>query len=114
VLADPTIRVVKSYVAHDLVQLRWAYPDDATFARALEATAKEVLRARKTPRTFGRPLAHELAGWRRSAFPSTPRGEADLRLIFRPREPDGVDVIAFGKRRMPDTESIYLIVAGRT
>jgi hypothetical protein len=105
---------VKSYVAQDLVQLRWAYPDDAMFAQVLEATAREVLRARKAPRTFGRQLAHELAGWRRSAFPSAPRGDADLRLVFRPRDPVGVDIIAFGKRRMPDTKSIYLIVAGRT
>ncbi len=105
---------MKSYVAHDLVQLRWAYPDDTILACALEATAKEVLRARKAPRTFGRPLAHGLAGWRRSAFPSIPHSDADLRLIFRARESDGVDVIAFGKRWMPDTTSIYVIVAGRT
>lgn len=113
-LSDPTIRVVKSSVARDLVDLRWAYHDDVPFAQALEATAREVLRARKAPKTFGRPLAHELTGWRRSAFPSTPLGDADLRLIFRPHDPVGVDIIAFGKRRMPDMRSIYLIVADRT
>jgi hypothetical protein len=97
VLSDPAIRVVKSCVALDLAHLRWAYTDDAKFARSLEATAKEIRRALQSPRTFGRPLAHELAGWRRSAFPSTPHGDADLRLVFRPRDPIGlgVDIIAF-------------------
>jgi hypothetical protein len=97
--------VVKSFVAHDLANLRWAFRDDALFARAIEATAREVLRALKSPRltTLGRPLEHDLSPWRRSAFSSSVESEADLRLVFRrARATDAVDIIAFGKRRSPD------------
>jgi hypothetical protein len=108
------IRVVKSYVALDLANLRWAFRDDALFAQAIEATAKEVLRALKSPPTLGRPLEHELMPWRRSAYSSSLQSEADLRLVFcPPRTIDAVDVIAFGERRLPDTRSIYHIAARR-
>jgi hypothetical protein len=94
--------------------LRWAFREDTLFARALEATAKEVLRALKSPTTLGRPLEHELIDWRRSAYSSSLDGEADLRLVFRPvRAIDALDIIAFGKRYLPDTRSIYHIVARR-
>jgi hypothetical protein len=109
VLAQPTIRVVKSFVAHDLANLRWAFRDDALFARAIEATAREVLRALKSPTTLGRPLEHDLSPWRPSAFSSSLESEADLRLVFRP----AVDIIAFGKRRSPEMSSIYHVVARR-
>jgi hypothetical protein len=94
--------------------LRWAFLDDALFARAIEATAKEVLRALKSPTTLGRPLEHDLSPWRRSAYSSGLLSEADLRLVFRaPRATDAVDIIAFGKRRLPDTRTIDHVVARR-
>ena len=102
VLAKPTIRVVKSYVALDLANSRWAFRDDAIFAQAIEAKVKEILRALKSPTTLGHPL--EPIPWRRSAYSSSVQGEADLRLVFcPPRTIDAVDIIAFGKRRLPDT-----------
>lgn len=105
---------MKSYVAQDLANLRWAFRDDALFARALEATAKEVLRALKSPTNLGRPLDHEPIPWRRSAYSSSLESEADLRLVFcPPRGTDAVDIIAFGKRRLPETRSIYHIAARR-
>jgi hypothetical protein len=84
VLAKPTIRVVKSYVALDLANSRWAFRDDAIFAQAIEAKVKEILRALKSPTTLGHPLEHELIPWRRSAYSSSVQGEADLRLVFCP------------------------------
>jgi hypothetical protein len=106
--------VVKAFVAHDLANLRGAFRDDALFARAIEATAREVLRALKSPTTLGCPLEHDLSPWRRSAFSSSLESEADLRLVFRPpRETVSLDIIAFGKRRSPDMTSIYHVVARR-
>lgn len=114
VLAQPTVGFVKSYVARDLANLRWTFPDDRLFARALEATAKEILRALKSPTTLGRPLEHELIEWRRSAFSSGVDREADLRLVFQARNAaDAIDIIVFGIRRFPDTSSIYHVVARR-
>ena len=114
VLAQPNITIVKSYVSHDLANLRWAFPSDPLFARAIEATAKEILRALKSPATFGRMFEHDLGSWRRSSYHSRPEREADLRLIFRPQfDGDGIDIIGFGRRHLPDTTSIYRIVANR-
>jgi hypothetical protein len=105
---------VKSYVALDLANSRWAFRDDAIFAQAIEAKVKEILRALKSPTTLGHPLEHELIPWRRSAYSSSVQGEADLRLVFcPPRTIDAVDIITFGKRRLPDTRSIYHIAARR-
>jgi hypothetical protein len=96
-----------------LAELRFAFPDDADFAAAAEAVANELAHALGVPRTWGTSLEHNLTGWRRSAFASRPSEDADLRLIFRAREDDGIDVLMFGKRWHPDTTSIYSSAAKR-
>jgi hypothetical protein len=96
-----------------LAGLRFAYPGDADFAAAAEAVANELAHALAAPQTWGTALEHNLNGWRRSAFASRPSEDADLRLIFRPRENDGIDVLMFGKRWHPDTTSIYTAAAKR-
>lgn len=96
-----------------MAALRFAFPDDADFAAAAQGTANELARALGAPRTWGIALDHDLAGWRRSAFASRRSEDADLRLIFRPREDNGIDVLMFGKRWYPDTTSIYSTAAKR-
>ena len=96
-----------------MADLRFAFPDDADFTAAAEAVANELAHALAAPRTWGLALEHHLTGWRRSAFPSRPAEDADLRLIFRPREDNGIDVLMFGKRWHSDTTSIYKTAAKR-
>lgn len=98
---------MNAYVAKDLAELRVAFPADADFATAANAVARELARALSAPRTWGSALEHGLTGWRRSAFASAPGIAADLRLIFRPREGGGIDLLLFGLRYHPDTTSIY-------
>jgi hypothetical protein len=98
---------VTAYVARDLAELRFAFPRDEEFAAATNAVARELARALSAPSTWGSALEHGLTGWRRSAFASGPGAAADLRLIFRPREGGGIDLLMFGLRYHPDTTSIY-------
>ena len=65
------------------------------------------------PGSWGRELEHELVGWRRSAFPPSAGGDADLRLVFRAHDHDGVDILSFGLRYQPDMSSIYHIAKKR-
>jgi hypothetical protein len=104
---------VNAYVARDLAELRFAFPQDADFAAATNAVAREVARALAAPLTWGIALGHGLTGWRRSAFASAPGITADLRLIFRPRDAGGIDVLMFGLRYHPDATSIYHTAATR-
>jgi hypothetical protein len=96
-----------SYVANDLADLRFAFPDDARFAQAVGLTALEIARALGAPTSWGKGLEHDLTGWRRSAFAPADEGRADLRLIFRARSGGGIEVLIFGPRHRPDTTSIY-------
>lgn len=104
---------VNANVAVDLAALRFAYPLDADFSGACVAIATELARALSSPDTWGIALRHDLAGWRRSAFPSSVGNDADLRLIFRPRSSGGIDVLMFGPRVQPDATSIYSTAATR-
>lgn len=101
-------------VAQDLANLRFAFNDDSAFASAIEALANDLARAVVAPHNWGKALEHGLTGWRRSAFSSSPEGNADLRLLFRPRQGGGIDVLMFGLRRHPDTTSIYHAAVART
>lgn len=67
------------------------------------AIAKEILNALAAPLNYGTALEHELGEWRRSKFPSTLGRKTDLRLVFRPGVPTGIEVLAFGSREFPDT-----------
>ena len=98
---------MNAYVAKDLAELRFAFPQDADFATAANAVARELAHALSAPWSWGSKLEHGLSGWRRSAFASAPGIAADLRLIFRPRERGGIDLLMFGLRYHPDTTSIY-------
>ncbi len=104
---------MNAYVAKDLAELRFAFPQDADFATAANAVARELAHALSAPWTWGSKLEHGLSGWRRSAFASAPGITADLRLIFRPRERGGIDLLMFGLRYHPDTTSIYHTAATR-
>jgi hypothetical protein len=112
VLGIAGIRIVPSYVAHDLANIRRARPDDEKFAAAVNAVAKEILLASKSPATFGVEVRHELEGWRRSKFASGAGGGAHLRLIFRPTKPAGIEILAFGDRAVP--QSVYSTAKERT
>lgn len=103
-IQTPGIKVVPKYVASDLYDLRRAYPNDEDFARAIDASAKEILLALRNPQDHGIELEHGLEGWRRSKFPTESGGEATLRLVFRPGAA-GIEVLAFGDRDFPD--SVY-------
>jgi hypothetical protein len=87
---------------------------DASFALAVDAVAREIAKALRAPTSWGKPLEHDLTGWRRSAFASDNGSGADLRLIFRPHDAAGADVLMFGARHLPDTTSIYHAAKGRT
>jgi hypothetical protein len=104
---------VNARVAQDLADLRFAFTDDSAFAAAVEAVANDLARAVVSPHTWGKTLEHGLTGWRRSAFSSRPEGDTDLRLLFRPRQDSGIDVLMFGLRRDPDTTSIYHAATAR-
>ncbi len=104
---------MNAYVASDLAELRFAFPRDDDFAAAASAVARELARALSAPSTWGSALEHGLTGWRRSAFASAPGLDADLRLIFRPSEGVGIDLLMFGLRYHPDTTSIYQIARAR-
>ncbi|MGH7728932.1 MAG: hypothetical protein ACREM2_09090 [Vulcanimicrobiaceae bacterium] len=105
---------VNAYVAADLAELRLVFAnDDPSFAAAIAAIAQALARALVTPDSCGIALGHGLAPWRRSAFPSRVGGETDLRLIFRARDPRGLDLLAFGVWFAADTTSVYRVVRKR-
>jgi hypothetical protein len=80
----------------------------------LLAIARELLHASRQPDSWGTPLEHNMAGWRRSQFSSSSAAAGDLRLVFRPVElATGIQAIAFGLRHGPDTSSIYHRAASR-
>lgn len=114
-MARPEIQLTKAYAAADIAELRFAFPnDDSGYAFALLAIARELLHASRQPDTWGTPLEYDLAGWRRSRFSSSRAADGDLRLIFRRVDRTiGIQVIAFGLRRDPDTSSIYYRAASR-
>lgn len=104
------VKVVPSYVAQDLAGIRRARPDDRQFTAAVLAVTKEIQTALKSPAQFGVEVSHQLEGWRRSKFASC-GGDAHLRLDFRPAEPAGIEILAFGDREFPD--SVYRIAKER-
>jgi len=97
------VKIVPAYVAQDLANVRRARTNDADFAAAVLAIAKEIRSAQAAPAQFGAPVEHELEGWRRSKFSSKAAGTADLRLVFRPAKPTGIEILAFGDRDFPET-----------
>jgi hypothetical protein len=100
------ITIAPKYVAQDLANLRRAHTDDATFANAVQAIAREILVALRSPATYGEDTEYQLSGWRRCKFPSISGGPAHLRLVFREREAGGMEILAFGDRELP--QSVYL------
>jgi hypothetical protein len=92
--------------------MRFAFPSDEELGSAVAAVASELARALRASKSWGKPLDGKLAGWRRSAFPAVAGGDADLRLIYRPRD-NGIDVLMFGQRHSPDTTSIYFTASRR-
>ena len=97
------VAIVPAYAAQDIANLRRAWPNDADFAAAVLAIAKEIRSAHAAPAQFGIAIDHELQGWRRSKFSLRARGTADLRLVFRPTISNGVEMLAFGSREFPET-----------
>jgi hypothetical protein len=97
------VAIVPAYVAQDIANVRRAWPNDADFAAAVLAIAKQIKSAHAAPAQFGTAIEHELQGWRRSKFSLTSRGTADLRLVFRPTKSNGVEILAFGSREFPET-----------
>jgi hypothetical protein len=93
--------------------LRFAFAQDEDFAAAVSAVARELAHTLSAPATWGSALACGLTGWRRAAFASAPGIAVDLRMIFRPREGGGVDLLMFGPRYHPDTTSIYRAASTR-
>jgi hypothetical protein len=104
-IALPGVLIVPAYVAQDLASLRRAHSDDSAFAAAVLAVAKEISLARKSPTKHGTDIGFEISGWRRSKFASRPKGAAHLRLVFRATNAEGIHVLAFGERQLP--QSIY-------
>lgn len=102
-----------AYVAADLAALRFFFQDDERFAEAVRAVADELGTVVARRGVHGTALDHELRAWRRSAFPSSAGGAADLRLVFRVREGGGFEVLAFGSRWGADAISIYRQAKGR-
>jgi hypothetical protein len=107
----PGVRTVRSFVALDLANLRRAQTEDSEFSAAVLAVGREILLALRAPSEYGVPVSHELNGCRRSKFESHLSDESNLRLIFRPSKPDGIEIIAFGHRDFPD--SVYFTARGR-
>jgi hypothetical protein len=105
-IGQPGVVVVPKYVAHDLASLRRAHTDDADYANAIHAVAREFLIALRSPTTHGVDAEFELSGWRRSKFSSSTNGPAHLRLVFRKGKAGGVEILAFGDRDLP--QSVYL------
>lgn len=101
VLKTEGILIVPQYVAQDLASVRRAFPTDEGYSAALLAIAKEIAKAFRTPDSYGSPTSFKLEGWRRSKFASTGSAEANLRLIFRPAQPSGIEILAFGERTFP-------------
>jgi hypothetical protein len=107
-----------SALRDDIISLRLGYAgDDTAFAEALKQTALEILRALKSPHSWGDELSHDLVGWRRSKYAAVKGGDADLRLVFRPRQGGGIDINTFAHRRSYDAEgnptTAYFIAAKR-
>ncbi len=87
------------HVRDDVVALRRAFAtDDDGYAEALEQTALEIQRASRKPSTHGVDLERELAGWRKGVYSSKRRGEADMRLIFRPHPSGLIEIRVFALR----------------
>ena len=99
------VRSVASYVAHDIANVRRSSSSDGAFVNALLAIAKEISNALASPFEYGVALEHDLGAWRRSKFPSVAGEKSDLRLVFRPGTPTGIELLAFGTRAFPD--SVY-------
>lgn len=106
-LASPDVSFITAYVVQDLADLRFAFPEDAAFTSAVRSLTLELAKALQAPHAHGKPLEHDLDGWRRCAFPSSRGKHADLRLLFRPHVGAGIDVLMFGARFAPDGSSIY-------
>jgi hypothetical protein len=100
------ITIVPKYVAQDLASLGRAHSDDTAFANAVQAVAREILVALRSPATHGEDTEYQLSGWRRCKFPSISGGPAHLRLVFRERKAGGMEILAFGDRELP--QSVYL------
>jgi hypothetical protein len=108
----------RSAVRDDMLALRLGFAgDDVAFAEALRQTALEIMRALKSPDTWGDELGYGLTGWRRSKYSPARGAEADLRLVFRARDGGGIDLNAFAHRRSYDAEgnptSAYFIAKRR-
>ena len=104
-LALPGVLIVPAYIAQDLANLRRAISNDNAFAVAVLAVAKELSLARKSPATNGVETDFDISGWRRSKFASNSKGAVHLRLVFRATNTDGIQVLAFGDRQLP--QSVY-------
>jgi hypothetical protein len=89
-----------------VIALRRAFADDDDgYAEVLVQTALEIARALRNPRAHGDDLEHDLAGWRRSKYPSAKGGAADMRLVFRARPKEkGLDILIFAHRRGGDAD----------
>jgi murein DD-endopeptidase MepM/ murein hydrolase activator NlpD len=97
------VKIVPAYVARDLANVRRARPNDVDFTAAVLAIAREIRSAQTAPAQFGAAVEHELEGWRRSKFSAKVTEKADLRLVFRPARPTGIEILAFGDRDFPET-----------
>lgn len=73
--------------------------DDVGYAEALLQTTLEIQKTMRAPSSHGAELNRNLADWRKAAYSSRRNGEADMRLVFRDRPPQGVEILVFAQRR---------------
>lgn len=106
------VSISPKHVPQDLASLRRAHTDDALFANAVRAVAREIVVARRSPTTHGEDIEYELTGRRRSKFASIVRGPAHVRLVFRARAGGKMEILAFGGRERP--QSVYLSAKRRS
>lgn len=100
-LKDPRVEYKRAYVSTDLTELRMAFPDDASFAKAVLAVVREIKVALGDPAKYGKPLSRKLKGLRRGAFTPLDSRHACLRLVAEPVKHGGIRIYAFRHRHQP-------------
>lgn len=104
VLDDPEVFSDRRFIRSDLIDLRRDFAnDDDGYAEALTQTALEITRAMHDLHSHGSDLEHDLAGWRRSKYPSKRGGPANMRLVFRPRAA-GIEILVLAHRQGIDAD----------
>lgn len=99
------IEMNADHLNEDIQHLRSVFSDDDDFVKALAAVKHEFVVALRKPDAYGIELDHQHKGWRRSKFQSQRKSghKADLRLVCRSLPDNGLAVLVFGHRHIPDS-----------